>query len=49
MKELEEPEVMKSYQYVLELREKLEHTRKLVHTEHQKAQHKGKHFYDYKT
>ena len=47
-KELEEPEVKNSYQYVFELREKLEDTLKLAHTELQKAQHKGKHYYDRK-
>ena len=47
-KELEEPEVKNSYQYVFELREKLEDTLKLVHTELQKAQHKDKHYYDRK-
>ena len=47
-KELEEPEVKNSYQYVFELREKLEDTLKLAHTELQKAQHKGKHNYDRK-
>ena len=48
-KELEEPEVKNSYQYVFELSEKLEDTLKLVHTELQKAQNKGKHYYDQKT
>ena len=48
-KELEEPEVKNSYQYVFELREKLEDTLKLAHTELQKAQNKGKHNYDRKT
>ena len=47
-KELEEPEVKNSYQYVFELREKLEDTLKLAHSELQKAQHKGKHNYDRK-
>ena len=47
-KELEEPEVKNSYQDVFELREKLEDTLKLAHTELQKAQHKGKHYYDRK-
>ena len=41
MKEVEEPEVKNSYQYVVELREKLEDTLKLAHTELQKAQHKA--------
>lgn len=48
-KELEQPEIKNSYQYVFELREKLEDTLKLAHTELQKAQHKGKHYYDRKT
>ena len=33
---------------MFELREKLEDTLKLAHTELQKAQHKGKHYYDRK-
>ena len=49
MKELEEPEVKNSYQYVFELHKKLKDTLKLVHTELQKAQHKDKHYYDRKT
>ena len=44
-KELEEREVKNSYQYVFELHEKLENTLKLAHTELQKLQHKGKHYY----
>ena len=44
-KELEEPEVKNSNQYVFELHEKLEDTLKLVHTKLQKAQNKGKHYY----
>ena len=48
-KELEEPEVKNSYQYVFELREKLEDTLKLAHTELQRAQNKRKHYYDRKT
>ena len=48
-KELEEPEVKNSYQYVFELCEKLEDTLKLAHTELQKAQNKGKHYYDRNT
>ena len=48
-KEVEEPEVKNSYQYVFEIREKLEDTLKLAHTELQKAQNKGKHYYDRKT
>ena len=49
MKELEEPEVKNSYQYGFELRKKLEDTLKLAHTQLQKAQNKGKHYYDRKT
>ena len=48
-KEVEEPEVKNSYQYVFELREKLEETLKLAHSQLQKAQDKGKHYYDRKT
>ena len=48
-KALEEPEVKNSYQYVFELREKLEDTLKLAQTKLQKAQHKGKRYYDRKT
>ncbi|XP_074609412.1 uncharacterized protein LOC141863662 [Acropora palmata] len=48
-KELEVPEVKNSYQYVFELREKLEDTLKIAHEELQKAQQKGKHYYDRKT
>ena len=46
-KEVEEPEVKNSYQYVFELREKLEE--KLAHSQLQKTQDKGKHYYDRKT
>ena len=49
MKELEEPEVKNSYWYVFELCKKLEDTLKLVHTELQKAQNKGEHYYNCKT
>ena len=35
-----------SYKYVFELREKLEDTLKIAHEELQKAQQKGKHYYD---
>ena len=49
MKEVEEPEIKNSYQYVFELREKLEETLKLAHSQLQKAQDKGKHYYDRKT
>ena len=48
-KELEEPEVKNSYQYVFEPREKLEDTLNLAHTELQKAQNKSKHYYDRRT
>ena len=48
-KELEEPEVKNIYQYVFELHEKLEDTLKLALKELQKAQHKGKHYYDRET
>ena len=41
--------IHESLRYVFELRKKLEDTLKLVHTELQKAQHKGKHYYDRKT
>ena len=46
-KEVEEPEEKNSYQYVFELREKLEDT--LAHCELEKAQQKGKHYYDRKS
>ena len=48
-KEVEALEVKNSYQYVFESREKLENTLKIAHEELQKAQHKGKHYYDRKT
>ena len=48
-KEVEEPEVNNSYQYVFELREELEDTLKLVDSELEKAQQKGKHYYDRKS
>ena len=48
-KEVEEPEVKNSYQYVFELREKLEDTLKLAHSELEKAQQKGKHYYNRKS
>ncbi|XP_068757966.1 uncharacterized protein [Montipora capricornis] len=48
-KEVDEPEVKNSYQYVFELREKLEDTLKLAHSELEKAQQKGKHYYDRKS
>ena len=37
-KEVEEPEVKNSYQYVFERREKLEETLKLAHSQLQKAE-----------
>ena len=43
------PEVKNGYQYVFELREKLEDTLKIAHEELQKAWQKGKHYYDRKT
>ena len=48
-KDVEVPEVKNSYQYVFELREKLEDTLNITHSELQKAQQKGKHYYDRKT
>ena len=48
-KKVEEPEVKNSYQYVFELREKLENTLNLAHSELQKSQVKVKHHYDRKT
>ena len=48
-KEVEEPEVKNSYQYVFELREKLEDILILAHSELEKAQQKGKHYYDRKS
>ena len=48
-KEVEEPEVKNSYQYVFELRKKLEDILKLAHSELGKAQQKGKHYYDRKS
>ena len=48
-KEVEEPEVKNSYQYVFELREKLDETLKLAHSQLQKARDKGKYYYDRKT
>ena len=48
-KEVKAPQVKNGYQYVFELREKLEDTLKIAHEELQKAQQKGKHYYDRKT
>ena len=47
-KEIEMPEVKNSYQYVFELREKLEDTLALAKEELERAQNKGKHYYDRK-
>ena len=49
IKEVEALEVKNSYQYVFELREKLEDTLKIAHEELQKVQQKGKHYHDRKT
>ena len=48
-KDVEAPEVKNSYQYIFELREKLEDTLKIADEELQKAQQKGKHYDDCKT
>ena len=48
-KEIETPEVKNSYQYVFELREKLEDTLALAKGELEKAQSKAKHYYDRRT
>ena len=48
-KEVEKPEVKNSYQDVFELQDKLENTLKLAHSELEKAQQKGKHYYDRKS
>ena len=48
-KDVEAPKGKNSYQYVFELREKLEDTLKIAHEELQKAQQKGKSYYDRKT
>ena len=45
-KDIEEPEIKSSYQYVLELRERLEETWKLAQEELTKAQGKQKQYYD---
>ena len=42
------PEIKTSYQYVFELREKLEATRELARAELEKAQNNGKYHYDCK-
>ena len=48
-KEVDEPEVKKRYHYAFELREKLEDTLNIAHSELRKAQQKGKHYYNPKT
>ena len=48
-KEVDEPEVKNSYQYVFELREKLVDTLKLAHSELEKAQQKEKRYFDSKS
>ena len=48
-KDVESPEAKISYHYVFELRERLEDTMKLARSELEKAQGKGKHYYDRKT
>ncbi|XP_076435072.1 uncharacterized protein LOC143274949 [Babylonia areolata] len=48
-KEVESPEVKNSYQYVVELRERLEDTLQLARRELEKSQGKSKHYYDRKT
>ena len=48
-KEVEKPVEKNSYQYVFELREKLEDILKLPHSELEKAQQEGKHYYDRKS
>ena len=46
---LKEPEVKNSYQYVFELRERLDQILKITWEELQKSQRKYKHYYDRKT
>ena len=46
MSDIEEPEVKNSYQYKFELREKFEDTLEIAHSELQKVQQRGKHYYD---
>ena len=48
-KDIEEPEVKNSYQYVFELREKLEDTMQMAKDALQTAQTRYKHYYDKKT
>jgi hypothetical protein len=47
-KEIETPEVKNSYQYVFDLREKLERTLQIAHESLEKSQDSGKHYYDRK-
>nr|XP_006823664.1 PREDICTED: uncharacterized protein LOC100372741 [Saccoglossus kowalevskii] len=46
--ETEEPEIRNSYQYVFELRERLDETLKIAQVEMQKSQQRYKHYYDRK-
>ena len=48
-KDIDEPETKSSYQYVFELREKLEDTMKIAKEELEKSQGRYKHYYDRKT
>uniref|UniRef100_UPI00339AE161 hypothetical protein n=1 Tax=Acinetobacter baumannii TaxID=470 RepID=UPI00339AE161 len=45
-KEVDTPEVKNSYQYVFELREKLEQTLEIARENLKKSQDCGKHYYD---
>ncbi|GFR70659.1 zinc finger protein [Elysia marginata] len=45
-KDIEEPEVKTSYEYVLNLRDRLDNTLKIAREELEKAQGRQKHFYD---
>ncbi|GFR93679.1 zinc finger protein, partial [Elysia marginata] len=46
IKDIEEPEVKTSYEYVLNLRERLDDTLKIAREEREKAQGRQKHYYD---
>ena len=48
-KEIETPKVKNSYQYVFEMRKKLENILTLAEKEPEKAQNKEKHYYDHRT
>ncbi|KAK7104926.1 hypothetical protein V1264_019564 [Littorina saxatilis] len=48
MKDVDTPEVKNSYQYVFELREKLEETLEIARENLRKSQDSGKHYYDRK-